>query len=336
MTDTLSSLDDLRRALAAAPGADAAARTAAEDRNAQLTKPPGALGRLEELAIWYAGWRGDARPQLRAPQALVFAANHGVTKQGISAFPAEVTAQMVENFRHNGAGINALAGHVGCAMSIHPIQLDRPTADFSEGPAMSETELLEALNIGWQAVDPAADLLITGEMGIGNTTSAAAISHALFGGEAADWAGRGTGLDDAGVALKARVIASAVALNAPKTGFETLRCLGGREVAAMAGAIARARTLRIPVILDGYICSAAAACLAAEVPAALDHAVAGHASAEVAHPALLARLGKAPLLTLGLRLGEGTGAAVAINLLAAALAAHNGMATFAEAGVSEG
>ncbi|WP_010141470.1 nicotinate-nucleotide--dimethylbenzimidazole phosphoribosyltransferase, partial [Oceanicola sp. S124] len=159
---------------------------------------------------------------------------------------------------------------------------------------------------------------------------------ALYGGAASDWAGRGTGLDASGVTRKAEVISQAVALHAPKTGFDTLRCLGGREVAAMAGAIARARCLRIPVILDGFICCAAAACLETEVPGALDHAVAGHASAEQAHRALLDRLGKVPLLDLGLRLGEGSGAALAIPLLKAALECHSGMATFAEAGVSGG
>ncbi|MBY5973115.1 nicotinate-nucleotide--dimethylbenzimidazole phosphoribosyltransferase [Ferrimonas balearica] len=335
MTDSLPSLDAFRAALAAAPLADPQARDAAMARNGMLTKPPGALGRLEDLAIWYAGWRGDARPRLEAPQVVIFAGNHGVTAQGISAFPAEVTAQMVANFEAGGAAVNQLSQVAGAQMKIVALDLDRPTADFSTAPAMSEAELLAALNAGWQAVDPQADLLVTGEMGIGNTTSAAALAHALHGGAAADWAGRGTGLDPEGVAHKAEVVARAVALHAPKTGLEALRCLGGREVAAMAGAIARARALRTPVILDGFICCAAAACLAAEAPEALDHCVAGHVSAEGAHRALLQKLGKAPLLDLGLRLGEGSGAALAINILKAAVACHSGMATFAEAGVSE-
>lgn len=335
MTDSLPSLDAFRAALAAAPLADPQARDAAMARNGMLTKPPGALGRLEDLAIWYAGWRGDARPRLEAPQVVIFAGNHGVTAQGISAFPAEVTAQMVANFEAGGAAVNQLSQVAGAQMKIVALDLDRPTADFSTAPAMTEAELLAALNAGWQAVDPQADLLVTGEMGIGNTTSAAALAHALYGGAAADWAGRGTGLDPEGVAHKAEVVARAVALHVPKTGLEALCCLGGREVAAMAGAIARARALRIPVILDGFICCAAAACLAAEAPEALDHCVAGHVSAEGAHRALLEKLGKAPLLDLGLRLGEGSGAALAINILKAAVACHSGMATFAEAGVSE-
>lgn len=326
----------LRDKLATARGPDTAARSAAEERNAALTKPPGALGRLEELALWYAAWRGDARPRIESPQVVVFAGNHGVTARGISAFPPEVTVQMVANFQAGGAAVNQLARAAGAKMEVVALDLDRPTADFCEAPALSDEDLSAALTAGWNAVDPAADLLVTGEMGIGNTTSAAAIAHALYGGEASDWAGRGTGLDADGVSHKAQVVAQAVALHAPKTGLDTLRCLGGREVAAMAGAIARARCEGIPVILDGFICCAAAACLQAEAPDALDHAVAGHASAEQAHEALLAKLGKAPLLSLGLRLGEASGAALAIPVLKAALECHSGMATFAEAGVSEG
>ncbi|WP_127557802.1 nicotinate-nucleotide--dimethylbenzimidazole phosphoribosyltransferase [Nioella ostreopsis] len=338
MTTPFTSLAEFRAFLAEAPGPDSAAISGAEERNGQLTKPPGALGRLEDLAIWYAGWRGDARPSLNAPQVLVFAGNHGVTARGVSAFPAEVTVQMVANFEAGGAAINQLSKAAGASMQVHALDLDRPTADFSAGPAMSEAEVVAALATGWNAVDPKADLLVTGEMGIGNTTSAAAIALALFGGEAADWTGRGTGVDDAGLALKAQVVAEGLAAN-PQAGedaLEALRCLGGRELAAMAGAIARARVLRIPVILDGFICTAAAATLEQAVPGALDHAVAGHLSAETAHGAVLKRLGKEPLLALNMRLGEGSGAALAINVLKGAIACHSGMATFAEAGVSDG
>jgi nicotinate-nucleotide--dimethylbenzimidazole phosphoribosyltransferase len=338
MTTPFTSLAEFRALLAEAPGPDSAAISGAEERNGQLTKPPGALGRLEDLAIWYAGWRGDARPSLNAPQVLVFAGNHGVTARGVSAFPAEVTVQMVANFEAGGAAINQLSKAAGATMQVHALDLDRPTADFSAGPAMSEAEVVAALATGWNAVDPKADLLVTGEMGIGNTTSAAAIALALFGGEAADWTGRGTGVDDAGLALKAQVVAEGLAAN-PQAGedaLEALRCLGGRELAAMAGAIARARVLRIPVILDGFICTAAAATLEQAVPGALDHAVAGHLSAETAHGAVLKRLGKEPLLSLNMRLGEGSGAALAIHVLKGAIACHSGMATFAEAGVSDG
>jgi nicotinate-nucleotide--dimethylbenzimidazole phosphoribosyltransferase len=327
---------EIKDLLSDAPGPDAGARGAAAARNTQLTKPPGALGRLEELAIWYCAWRGDARARIAAPQIAVFAGNHGVTARGVSAFPADVTAQMVANFQAGGAAINQLAELAGARMIVVPIALDRPTLDVTSGPAMDARDFSEAFAAGWTAVDPQADLLVTGEMGIGNTTSAAAIAHALYGGTAADWTGRGTGVDDTGLSAKTVAVAAAVAANGAALGdpLEVLRCLGGRELVAMAGAITHARVLGIPVILDGFICTAAAACLHEAVPGALDHAVAGHVSAEHAHAPLLERLGKAPLLSLGMRLGEGSGAALAIQILRGAMACHSGMATFAEAGVS--
>ncbi|MEQ3678624.1 nicotinate-nucleotide--dimethylbenzimidazole phosphoribosyltransferase [Pseudophaeobacter sp.] len=338
MLPSLTSLDDFRSLLAQAKGADQTAIDAAATRNGQLTKPPGALGRLEDLAIWYGGWRGTDRPEIKSPQVIVFAGNHGVTAQGVSAFPSEVTAQMVINFEHGGAAINQLAKLAGARMDVHALDLDNPVQDFTQAPAMDAAELLAALQAGWNAVDPTADLLVVGEMGIGNTTPAAALAFALFGGEPADWTGRGTGVDDAGLANKTRVVTEGVARHgaAIKDGLDALGCLGGREIAAMAGAIAAARLLHIPVILDGFICCAAAACLQRSCDGALDHAIAGHQSAENAHPALLKELGKEPLLALGLRLGEGSGAALAIQVLKGAIACHSGMATFAEAGVSDG
>jgi len=327
---------EFARAFTDLPKPKAEARAAAEARNGQLTKPPGALGRLEDLAIWYAAWRGDARPALRAPQILVFAGNHGVTARGVSAFPAEVTAQMVTNFEAGGAAINQLARTFGASMSVHALRLDTPTCDFTQSPAMTGSDLAEALSTGWNAVDPKADLVITGEMGIGNTTPAAAIAAALYGGDAASWIGRGTGLDDAGLARKAEVVSEGLLLHKAVLSdpLEVLRCLGGRELAAMAGAIARARSLSIPVILDGFICTASAAVLEALQPGALDHAVAGHVSQEPGHARLLKALNKEPLLQLGLRLGEGTGAALAVGVLQGAIACHSGMASFAEAGIS--
>jgi nicotinate-nucleotide--dimethylbenzimidazole phosphoribosyltransferase len=256
--------------------------------------------------------------------------------QGVSAFPPEVTVQMVANFTHGGAAINQLAKTFGASMTVKAIDLDRSTADFTQSDAMSEADLLAALLVGWDAVDPKADLLVPGEMGIGNTTSAAAISCALFGGVAEDWVGRGTGVDDAGLARKATAVGAGVARLTSREPLAVLAALGGREIAAMAGAMLRARTLRIPVILDGFIACSAAAILHALAPTALDHCVAGHASAEAAHTRLLAALNKAPLLSLGLRLGEGSGAALAIGIVQAAAACHSGMATFAEAGVAAG
>ncbi len=338
MPDQPTSLEAFHGKLAALPQPDAEAIAAAEAHNAQLTKPPGALGRLEALAIWYAGWRGDARPQITAPQVAVFAGNHGVTARGVSAFPPDVTAQMVANFEGGGAAINQLAALAGARFSVHPLDLDRPTADLVAEPAMTEAELVAALSAGWAAVAPEADLLVVGEMGIGNTTAAAALASALHGGAGADWVGRGTGLDDAGLERKAAVVDAALAhhRDALADPLEALRRVGGRELAAMTGAIAHARQLRVPVILDGFICTAAAAVLAAACPGALDHAVAGHVSAEPGHARLLEALDKAPLLSLGMRLGEGTGAALAINVLRGAVACHSRMATFAQARVSGG
>lgn len=336
MSAPFTTLSEFRTVLSNAPDADTAAIAAAQDRNAQLTKPPGALGRLEDLAIWFAGWQGNGQPSLNNPQVIVFAGNHGICAQGVSAFPPEVTEQMVANFEHGGAAINQLSKAFGAKMDVHALELDRPTADFTQSPAMTEAEVVAALAIGWAAVDPNADLLVTGEMGIGNTTSAAAVAAAVLGGTAAEWTGRGTGVDDAGLTRKTEVVAQGLALHDVSDPLEALRCLGGRELAAMAGAIAAARAHRIPVILDGFICSAAAATLFKAAKGALDHCVAGHLSAEGAHENLLNALGKEPLLRLGLRLGEGSGAALAIGVLKGAVACHSGMVTFAEAGVAAG
>ena len=329
-------LAEFRSLLDRLPAPDAAALAGAEARNGQLTKPPGALGRLERVALWLAGWQGTEKPHADRPQIVIFAGNHGVTAQGVSAFPPEVTVQMVANFLHGGAAINQLAKAFGAKLDVVPLELERPTADFTQGPAMTEAEVVAALRAGYGAVDPEADLFIAGEMGIGNTTVAAALAAALYGGTS--WAGRGTGVDDAGLGRKEAAVAAGVARHAAVLAdpLEVLRCLGGRELAAMTGAILAARMQRVPVILDGFVVCAAAAVLERSVPGALDHCIAGHQSAEGAHPRLLERLGKDPLLSLGLRLGEGSGAALAIGVVQGAVACHSGMATFAEAGVAAG
>lgn len=330
---TLAEFAALLRAL---PAPHTGAVAAASARNGILTKPPGALGRLEEIALWMAGWQGTDRPRAASPQIAIFAGNHGVAARGVSAFPAEVTVQMVANFKAGGAAINQLATAFGARLDVFALDLDRPTADFTETAAMTETEAVSALQAGWNAVDAAADLFVAGEMGIGNTTVAAALAAALFGGTG--WAGRGTGVDDAGLARKEAAVAAGLARHAGVMGdpMQVLRCLGGREIAAMTGAIARARVERVPVILDGFIACAAAAVLAKAAPGALDHCIAGHLSAEGAHQRLLDALGLKPLLSLGLRLGEGSGAALAIAVVQGAVACHSGMATFAEAGVAAG
>ncbi len=338
MPNAPTSFTALATALSNAPGPDRAAIAAAEARNGSLTKPPGALGRLEDVAIWLAGWQGRAIPTLEAPQVLIFAGNHGVTAQGISAFPAEVTAQMVLNFEAGGAAINQLSMAFGARFAVHALELDRPTQDFTQGAAMTEADCMAAITAGWNALDPQADLMLTGEMGIGNTTSAAAIAHALYGGEAADWVGRGTGVDDAGLARKADAVARGLAANptAKDGALQALAALGGREIAAMAGAMAHARVAGVPILIDGFIATAAAAVLHETAPGALDHAMAAHVSDEAGHAALLGRIGKRPLLNLGLRLGEGSGAALALGIVKGAVACHGGMATFGEAGVSDG
>ena len=336
MTTSFANLTEFRSLLRSMPDCDGAAMEEARAHDGILTKPPGALGRLEDLAIWYRGWRSGARAEISAPQIIIFAGNHGVAARGVSAFPAEVTAQMVANFQHGGAAINQIARVNGASLDVVPLSLEVPTKDFTAEPAMDEAELVDALRAGWEAVDADADLLVVGEMGIANTTSAAALAGALLGGGAEFWTGRGTGVDDAGLTLKTEVVTEAITLHADKgDGLETLRRLGGRELAGMAGAMARARQLRIPVILDGFICCAAALCLARSAPGAIDHTVAGHLSSESGHRRLLEALAKEPLLQLNLRLGEGSGAGLAIGILKTALACHAGMATFAEAGVSD-
>lgn len=331
-----TTLAQFRDLLAAAPGPDLDARTQAEARNTVLTKPPGSLGRLEAVAIHVAGWQGTARPMIRSPQVALFAGNHGVAARGVSAYPPEVTAQMVLNFEAGGAAINAIADSVGARLTVQALELDHPTADFTQGPAMTEEECVAALAMGWDALLPGTDLLVPGEMGIGNTTSAAALAESLFGGETRDWVGRGTGVDDEGLARKAETVTLGLARHGGLFPLAALRALGGREIAAMAGVIAAARAARVPVILDGFICTAAGAVLERAVPGSLDHAMAGHQGAEAAHARLLEALELRPILALDLRLGEGTGGALAIGVVRAACACLAGMATFGEAGVSDG
>jgi len=325
-------------ALTNLPAPDPDARAAAAARQAMLTKPPGSLGRLEEIALFMAGWQARARPRLDQARAVIFAGNHGIAARGVSAFPASVTAQMVRNFETGGAAINALAAAAGLDLRIVALDLDRPTADFTTAPAMDATDCLAALNEGAAMVDPALDLFVPGEMGIANSTAAAALCAAAFGGDTAGWVGPGTGVHGAALAAKTALIDTALARHRPHatSAFELLRRLGGREIAAIAGAIVTARQARVPVLLDGYICGAALAPLAAFHPGIVDHCIAGHCSAEPGHARLLAHLGLTPLLALDMRLGEGSGAAVATGIVRAALAAHDGMATFAEAGVSAG
>ena len=333
---SFTSITAFEAALTDLPEADQSAAAAATARQRELTKPPGSLGRLEDIAIFMAGWQARPCPVLKRGRTAVFAANHGFVVHGVSAFPASVTAAMVNNFAAGGAAINALAGMSELELKVVALDLDRPTLDFTSAAAMDADECLEALAAGAEVVTADLNILTVGEMGIGNTTAAAALCARSLGGTASAWVGPGTGIDASGIARKTKVVDQALAFHgsAPKTPFETLRRLGGREIAAVAGAVLRARQLRVPVVLDGFITCAAIAPLAAAVPKFTDHCIAGHVSAEPGHHLLLQHLGLTPLLSLGMRLGEGSGGALAVSIIRSALAVHAQMATFAEAGVA--
>ena len=332
-----NSLEELRAACIDLPAGDDAAAAAVARRQDTLTKPRGSLGRLEEIAGWLARWQGRAMPRLDRVKVLVFAGNHGVTAQGVSAYPAEVTVQMVANFAGGGAAINQLARVAGAELDVVALDLDRPTGDFTQGPAMDDAAFLAAVSAGYDAVTQDLDLVCLGEMGIGNTTPAAALSTALFGGGAERWTGRGTGVDDAGLERKIAAIDAGLRRNAAALSdpLKLAAALGGRELAAIFGAALAARHRKVPVLLDGFVCTAAVAPLARLHAGGLAHTLAGHVSAEAGHRNLLEALALAPLLDLGMRLGEGSGACLAVGVVRSALECHARMASFAEAGVSE-
>lgn len=334
---TFHSLDELRAACRELPAGDDAAAAAVASRQDTLTKPQGSLGRLEEIAAWLARWQRRAMPKLDRVKVFVFAGNHGVTAQGVSAFPSEVTVQMVANFSSGGAAINQLARIAGADLAVIPLDLDHPTDDFTQAPAMDTPAFLAAVSAGYEAVSGDLDLICLGEMGIGNTTPAAAISAALFGGDVRQWTGRGTGVDDAGLNRKVAAIEDGLKRHATALAdpLAVAAALGGRELAAILGATLAARHRNIPVLLDGFVCSAAVAPLGRLHPAGLSHAIAAHVSAEAGHRHLLEALSLPPLLDLGMRLGEASGACLAVNLVRSALECHQRMASFAEAGVSE-
>lgn len=342
-------------ALPAIPPLDAAAMAAAQARQDQLTKPQGALGRLEALAIQIAGITGQARPQLRSPAVIVMAGDHGVAAQGVSAYPAAVTPQMVLNFLHGGAAINVLARHAGARVVVvdlgvaaelppHPELRSRKvapgTADLSRQPAMSREQAILAvahgIAVAEEAIAEGADLIATGDMGIGNTTASSAIVAALTGLPVADVTGRGTGVDNAGLARKIAVIEQALALHRPdpQDGLDVLARVGGFEIGGLAGVMLGAAARRVPVVVDGFISGAAALLACTLAPALRPYLIAAHRSVERGHQAVFARLELDPLLDLGMRLGEGTGAALGITLCQAACKLLDEMATFAEAGVA--
>jgi nicotinate-nucleotide--dimethylbenzimidazole phosphoribosyltransferase len=332
-----ASVDDIRAFCRDLPDGDKRFAEMAAQRQQNLTKPPGSLGRLEELAVWMALWQARETPRLDRVVIAVFAGNHGVASRGVSAYPPTVTAQMVGNFAAGGAAINQIAKAASAELHVVPIELERPTYDFTATAAMNPQEFLAAVDIGYRAVPENCDLLAVGEMGIANTTTASALCAALLGGGAAHWAGRGTGVDDDGLKRKRATIGAALnfhrdILDDP---LAVAVALGGRELAAIAGAVLAARRHHIPVLLDGFVATAAVLPLSRVNARALDHCRAGHVSAESGHRDLLRELKLDPLLDLDMRLGEASGAGVAILLARAALACHAGMATFAEAGVAD-
>lgn len=333
---TQAPFDDFRALFPMLPLIDERAMEAARKRQQTLTKPIGSLGKLEEIAIWYAGWRSAEMPIISRPLVAVFAGNHGVTEQNVTPFPREVTKQMVENFTNSGAAINQICVAYSLGLKVFDLALDYPTMDITKDAAMDERSCAATMAFGMESIVGGTDLLAIGEMGIGNTTIAAALCMGLFGGEAEDWVGPGTGSTGDYYTRKLNAVKKAVALHKDhlQDPFEVLRRLGGREIAAMVGAILAARMEKIPVILDGFVVTAAAAILHAINPHALDHCIVGHVSAEPAHRRLLAQIGKEPLLDLQMRLGEGTGAAMAAGIVKAAVLTHAQMATFKEAGVS--
>ncbi|MGH6933080.1 MAG: nicotinate-nucleotide--dimethylbenzimidazole phosphoribosyltransferase [Dongiaceae bacterium] len=333
----IATLDEIRGVMKELPGPDLDAAGRVAIREASLTKPAGALGRLEEITGWLAAWQGRDPPRIDRPRICVFAGNHGVAARGVSAYPAEVTVQMVRNFQAGGAAVNQLAKAADADLRVYEMALEQPTADFTAAPAMSEAECTRAMAYGMKAVEPGIDLLCLGEMGIANTTSAAALCLALFGGTAQEWTGPGTGVAGSALDRKIETVAAGAALHgrAASDPFDVMRRLGGHELAAICGAIIAARLARTPVLLDGFACTAAAAVLRAADEHAIDHCMVAHVSAEPGHRRLLRAIGKEALLDFAMRLGEASGAALAISIVKAAVACHTGMASFAEAGVSE-
>ena len=339
------------------PPIDKRAAQQARARQNSLTKPPGSLGRLEEVSIQLAGMKADPLPNVDRKAVIIMAADHGVALEGVSAFPAEVTPQMVMNFLSGGAAINVLARQAGAGVTIVDIgvaadfdpaltglwhrKVARGTHNMAKGPAMTRADAEKALACGMDVLAEVAkkglDLIATGEMGIGNTTPSSAIISVMTGLPVVKVTGRGTGLDDAGINRKIRVIENAIAVNRPdpENALDVLSKVGGLEIAGLAGVMIAAASRRIPIVVDGFISSAAAMIAVGLVPDVRNYLLSGHQSVEIGHQAMLRHLGLTPLIDLDLRLGEGTGAVLAFHLIEAASRILREMATFAEAGVSD-
>jgi nicotinate-nucleotide--dimethylbenzimidazole phosphoribosyltransferase len=335
LSETALPFDDIRNLVKSMPGPDEEALLAVRERDAQLTKPAGSLGKLEEIAEWLAAWSGQKTPKVTRPLVAIFATAHGVAEKGVSAFPSSVNRQMVDNFAAGGAAVNQICRTNDIGLKVFDLAVDMPTPCITEEDAMDEANCAATMAYGMEALAGGIDLICLGEMGIGNTTVAAAVLNAVLGGTAEDWIGRGTGVDDAGLARKREAVEAAVArLNGEKDPLEILRRIGGREIAAMAGLIIAARLQRVPLIVDGFVTTAAAAVVYAMDPKGLEHCLFAHVSAEAAHRRALDIMEQTALLDFGMRLGEGSGAAIAAGVVKVAAETHAGMATFTDAGVA--
>ena len=331
----------VRDLLTGMPSADETARTAVALRADSVLRPAGALAALDNVAVWLAGWQRTAKPNVERPAVVVFVGEHGVCEEGVSAYPSEVTAAMDAALRAGVATAAVMAKALGATLEVVDVGVGKPTANFVSQPAMSVARFSDSFDAGSSCVRrlaaAGADILVIGEMGIGNTTAAAAVAATLCGGQVTDWVGIGTGIDDAGVARKRDVVERAreraMLDNAGANPFEVLRQVGGTELVAMCGAVIQARLLSLPVVLDGYVVTAAIAPVEFAIPGALDHVIAGHRSFEPGHGRLLERLGKTPLIDLGLRLGEASGALVALPIISLAAKCVVDVATFAEFGL---
>jgi len=336
MSGSLRPFDDFRDLLAKMPQANPAREAIAHMRQHDLAMPRGGLGRLEDIAAFLCGWRDMDKPLIVRPLVAVFAGNHGLIRHNVSPYPADFTRQMVDNFARGGGAVNQICLANDLGLKVFDLALDYPTEDISADAAMDERSCAATMAFGMEAIMGGADLLCLGAMGNGSRVAAVAMACLLFGGDAADWLSPEPGIDAGYYERGLEVARRAVALHKPHCegadGFEILRRAGGRELAAIAGAILAARMERIPVILDGFVSCAAAAALFKTQPRALDHCLAGQLSAEAEHGRLLQALGKKPLLPLGLRLEEGAGAAMAAGIVKAAALCHAQMAHFSGGG----
>ncbi|WP_375616277.1 MULTISPECIES: nicotinate-nucleotide--dimethylbenzimidazole phosphoribosyltransferase [unclassified Bartonella] len=325
---TASPFDDFRALLTNLPVADEFSIILAKKRQKNLTKAQGTLGKLEDIAVWYAGWRGTEKPIVTRPLVAIFSGNHGIVEENVTPFPQSMTQRMVQNFASGGAAINQICIAYDLGLKIFDLALEYPTMNITKDAAMDERSAAATMAFGMESIAGGTDLLCIGEMGIGNTTIASALCLALFGGDVEEWTENGMGAEGDFYQRKIAAVKAAVSLHKEHLNdpFEIMRRLGGREIAAMVGAILAARMEKIPVILDGFVATAAAAILYKMHPKALDHTLVGHVSSEKVHRKLLQKIGKEPLLDFGMRLGEGTGAAIAAGIVKAAVLTHAQMA----------